>query len=169
MLQACLLGLPYILPFALQGSGADSQDSQEGAAGNVLQELAKKPESALDPSRWNQILEVGATPASVSLSHKDTMHECVSSRTCKILVSKHAPDRFFTSVKSCPVPVSWQMMAIDPSHWQCTFCVHSLYAGLCLSAHSVAVPQGCCIAAGIDVRIALCNGLDMQSCISCLC
>ncbi len=35
-------------------SGADKQNS----AGNIVQELIKQPEAAMDPHRWNKILEV---------------------------------------------------------------------------------------------------------------
>ena len=47
---------------ALGGSGADKQNS----AGNIVQDLMKQPEAAMDPHRWNKILEVH----SYSLSHR---------------------------------------------------------------------------------------------------
>lgn len=42
---------------------AGSQQEKEESTGQVLQDLAKQPESVLDPNRWYKILEVcTATP-----------------------------------------------------------------------------------------------------------
>lgn len=37
-----------------------SQEEKEDSTGQVLQELAKQPESVLDPNRWYKILEASA-------------------------------------------------------------------------------------------------------------
>lgn len=37
---------------------AESRGDKEESTGKVLQELAKQPESVLDPHRWYKILEV---------------------------------------------------------------------------------------------------------------
>lgn len=40
---------------------AGSQQEKEESTGQVLQDLAKQPESVLDPNRWYKILEVRST------------------------------------------------------------------------------------------------------------
>ena len=43
-------------------SCAESGGAKEGLTGKALQELAKQPESVLDPNRWYKILEVCIIP-----------------------------------------------------------------------------------------------------------
>lgn len=43
-----------------------SQEEKEDSTGQVLQDLAKQPESVLDPNRWYKILEASAITLTVS-------------------------------------------------------------------------------------------------------
>ena len=145
---------------------AESQDNQGSAPGNVLQELAKKPESALDPSRWNKILEVGATHASGSLSQEDPMQEKVHSKAARFwFPSIHQTTFHIRQVMFCPVAVTTDVCTIGNAQSVCILLIYAHVQRLVVMlGHRAAAST-----AGHDFRVALCTALDTQGCISCVC